>query len=395
LDVLFVDYPWLHDLDNEERYFKRMGDKEWHSVWNAIDHAAAADAIVIIDLPVTMLAKLGVVLGMSEAEGWRYHTSLVWDREREAGSKNWPRQQHELFAVCSRGRYSKLLTPERRTKTLSAAIRGGAREVARKPDQLYELIEDMLCPGLRKGDIFAREKREGWLAVGDEVDKFNVREGEVAPADWVDDRIDSEDANKQKLVEEELLADKDAAAKVMLHTALDKQTRDYLLWMLNESEVETPRWLEQRIALWSTARRAQAKAWCSRMGARLTWAGLSGKGLMDWVRGCDEVAGALADALVATNDKPKAKDWLGAGQLRHVKADDDSGSYAVPGLTVRASNQLPGGPEELTVLPETDYARAVARQVHTAMAHAGISAVVQRPEKEGWYLVDAQRRVAD
>lgn len=43
---------------------------------------------------------------------------------------------------------------------------------SRKPDELYRIITDR-TPDLRRADVFAREKREGWDVWGDEVEKFS------------------------------------------------------------------------------------------------------------------------------------------------------------------------------------------------------------------------------
>jgi hypothetical protein len=119
-DLIFVDYPWRHDADRKERFFRRMEDDEWTTLWPALDRVAADDAILVLDVPVCMLVKLGEALNAQEQQGgkWGYHTSLVWDRERPAPSRNWPGQQHELFAVCSRGNYSQLLRSRRRSRAV-------------------------------------------------------------------------------------------------------------------------------------------------------------------------------------------------------------------------------------------------------------------------------------
>jgi N6-adenosine-specific RNA methylase IME4 len=55
---------------------------------------------------------------------------------------------------------------------LPSIFDGIAREHSRKPDEFYGIIAKK-TPGLRRVDVFAREKREGWDAWGDEVEKFS------------------------------------------------------------------------------------------------------------------------------------------------------------------------------------------------------------------------------
>jgi N6-adenosine-specific RNA methylase IME4 len=48
------------------------------------------------------------------------------------------------------------------------------REHSRKPDQQYGLVERM-CAGPYV-ELFARQRRPGWVSIGDELDKFESRE---------------------------------------------------------------------------------------------------------------------------------------------------------------------------------------------------------------------------
>jgi N6-adenosine-specific RNA methylase IME4 len=50
----------------------------------------------------------------------------------------------------------------------SSVITAPRREHSRKPDEAYELIEQMY-PELPKIELFARQRRNGWDAWGNEV----------------------------------------------------------------------------------------------------------------------------------------------------------------------------------------------------------------------------------
>ena len=51
------------------------------------------------------------------------------------------------------------------------ALPGGKREHSRKPDEAYELIEGMYPDAVRL-ELFARTQRDGWTAMGNEVEKW-------------------------------------------------------------------------------------------------------------------------------------------------------------------------------------------------------------------------------
>jgi N6-adenosine-specific RNA methylase IME4 len=65
--------------------------------------------------------------------------------------------------------------PRKFTPALPSCFDGIAREHSRKPEEFYRMITDR-TPGLRRADLFAREKREGWDAWGDEVEKFSPQQ---------------------------------------------------------------------------------------------------------------------------------------------------------------------------------------------------------------------------
>ena len=67
-----------------------------------------------------------------------------------------------LFGV--RGKGARTLAPGRRQVNLIATRK---REHSRKPDELYQLIED--CSRGPYLELFARSTRDGWASWGDEV----------------------------------------------------------------------------------------------------------------------------------------------------------------------------------------------------------------------------------
>lgn len=69
--------------------------------------------------------------------------------------------------ICWLGRRG---NPKRRSRDVRELIVAPRREHSRKPDEQYGRIE-RLCAGPYL-ELFARQQRPGWIALGDEVNKF-------------------------------------------------------------------------------------------------------------------------------------------------------------------------------------------------------------------------------
>lgn len=106
-----------------------------------------------------------------KAWGFQYATMGCWVKRTANGKMRWGtgyrlRSCHEPFLIGICG--------EPKTKRdIPSVLDGLAREHSRKPDIAYVMAERMLVdPGVRKADVFSREKRPGWEAFGNEVEKF-------------------------------------------------------------------------------------------------------------------------------------------------------------------------------------------------------------------------------
>ena len=95
--------------------------------------------------------------------GFTPKTALTWDKKR-IGLGDWLRNQTEHCLMAVKGRP---VVELRGQSTLLAAAR---REHSRKPDEFYQLVEE-LCPG-SKLELFARERRPGWQSFGAELERF-------------------------------------------------------------------------------------------------------------------------------------------------------------------------------------------------------------------------------
>jgi N6-adenosine-specific RNA methylase IME4 len=91
------------------------------------------------------------------------------DTDAQVGMGYWTRANSEVCLLATRGK------PKRLNADVRQAIIAPRREHSRKPDGIHERIERLVAgPYL---ELFARQKREGWTAWGNQTDKFRERVG--------------------------------------------------------------------------------------------------------------------------------------------------------------------------------------------------------------------------
>jgi N6-adenosine-specific RNA methylase IME4 len=137
----------------------------------------------ILDLPVATLAlpqshlylwvpNALVLEGLEVMKRWgfTYKTNLVWFKTRRDGGPDgrgvgfYFRNVTELVLFGTRGSL-RTLAPGRRQVNI---ITSRKREHSRKPDELYDIIEQ--CSPGPYLELFARHDRPGWVQWGNEID---------------------------------------------------------------------------------------------------------------------------------------------------------------------------------------------------------------------------------
>lgn len=106
------------------------------------------------------------------AEAWGFipvaKGEIVWVKTTKNGNVatgmgRTVRMAHEACLIFKRGR------PVRANAGVKSVLLAQRREHSRKPDEFYAQAEKLVGPDGRKVSLFARERREGWECVGDEV----------------------------------------------------------------------------------------------------------------------------------------------------------------------------------------------------------------------------------
>jgi N6-adenosine-specific RNA methylase IME4 len=165
--IILADPPWYFEAYNEISGVERAAGNHYPTM--ALEEICA--------LPVKGLATdsaalflwttaphLQEALRVIDAWGFNYRTNIVWVKDR-FGLGYYVRNQHELLLVATHGQ---LPTPDPANRPPSV-IEAPRREHSRKPDETYTLIERMY-PELPKIELFARAKRTGWAAWGNQAE---------------------------------------------------------------------------------------------------------------------------------------------------------------------------------------------------------------------------------
>lgn len=109
-------------------------------------------------------------LEVMKAWGFEYKTNIVWYKVRKDGGPDrrgvgfYFRNVTELCLFGVRGKGARTLQAGR---TMPNIISSRKREHSRKPDELYEVIED--CSWGPYLELFARHQREDWHQWGNEI----------------------------------------------------------------------------------------------------------------------------------------------------------------------------------------------------------------------------------
>jgi N6-adenosine-specific RNA methylase IME4 len=162
-----VDWPWRYEGDRRELWFRRADRVRLTELRTQLDRVMAADAVVVMCSTAVKVEE--AVLAMAGGD-WQLYQSWVWVKPRSCRSRHGARTSHELFLCFVRGDRRAII---QRAEQVEGTIYEQSREPGRKPEGLYRLIDALAAPGCRRLEVFAREKRPDWVAVGDETGKFD------------------------------------------------------------------------------------------------------------------------------------------------------------------------------------------------------------------------------
>jgi len=160
--IVYADPPWEYEFSNSN-----MRDIENHyptlelEKIKEIKVPSDDNAMLFLWTPAP---KLEEALEVVKAWGFYYRTNIVWVKDK-IGTGYYSRGKHELLLIGIKGEGIGTPLPENRPESVIFAER---TEHSKKPDIFYEIIEKMY-PKHSRIELFARNKREGWEAWGNEA----------------------------------------------------------------------------------------------------------------------------------------------------------------------------------------------------------------------------------
>ena len=171
--AILCDPPWKFQAYSSKGITTRSAES----------HYATSETANLEEIPVGDWAAKDCVLfmwvvdshldqGLSLMSAWGFAFKTVafnWVKTGKDGQPRmsmglWTRKMSEICLLGTRGK------PVRVDKGVRQVIMAPRREHSRKPDEIYERVEALVAgPYL---EMFARQRRAGWDAWGNEVDKF-------------------------------------------------------------------------------------------------------------------------------------------------------------------------------------------------------------------------------
>lgn len=171
-NVIYADPPWRFSNvglgGSAEKHYRTLlvgeiidyKDENVRQITDLVDD----NAVLFLWVPNSFLEE-----GFEVCEGWgfEYKTNFIWLKQKptygKLGFYNYG--QHEFLFVGVKGSF----LPREGELIPSIIVADKTNVHSQKPEVVYEIIQKMYPPPCRYVEGFAREKRQGWEAWGDEL----------------------------------------------------------------------------------------------------------------------------------------------------------------------------------------------------------------------------------
>lgn len=178
-NVIYADPPWKYYTYSEKSKQKRTAETYYKTM--KIDDICALPVKEISDIDCALFLWVTFPclfegLKVMKSWGFKYKTcAFVWvKRNRKSdgyftGLGFWTRANAEICILGTKGH------PKRVSKAVKQICDARVMEHSKKPDEIRNRIVDLMGD-VPRIELFAREKLEGWDALGNEIDGKDIRD---------------------------------------------------------------------------------------------------------------------------------------------------------------------------------------------------------------------------
>jgi N6-adenosine-specific RNA methylase IME4 len=175
--IVYADPPWRIIIISYSRRIENHYPTMDLEEIKKLKIPTAENAVLFLWSPACIMKD---ALEVMETWGFNYRTNAVWVKDR-IGMGFYFRNQHELLLVGVKGEGA---PPSNASERQSSVIQVPRSPIhSKKPELVYEIIESMY-PFNEKIELFARQKRKGWTAWGNEVQQHEKPLEERLAAAW-------------------------------------------------------------------------------------------------------------------------------------------------------------------------------------------------------------------
>jgi N6-adenosine-specific RNA methylase IME4 len=173
--LIYADPPWRYEnppmgsvTRAVENHYPTMTFEDIAAL--PVSEIVHDDAIMFLWATPPLLMKTAAIIS---AWGFEYKTNAVWVKHA-IGMGFYFRLRHEHLLVCSRGAMP--CPPE--SARQDSVIESPRRQHSEKPPVVYDIIE-LMYPEVRKIELFARSRRQGWNSWGNQVEAVTVHDNDI------------------------------------------------------------------------------------------------------------------------------------------------------------------------------------------------------------------------
>ena len=178
-NILYIDCPWQYKVYSKkgqgrsaENHYSTMGKEDIYNL--DIEGIAADDCTLFLWVTFPCLLE-----GLEAIQRWgfTYKTlGFCWvKRCRKQTDKwfwglgFWTRANPEICLIATKG------NPKRVSKAVHSVIEAPVERHSKKPDIVRDKIVELMG-NLPRAELFARQRYDGWVCLGNEIDGLDIRE---------------------------------------------------------------------------------------------------------------------------------------------------------------------------------------------------------------------------